>query len=192
VGAGREPGQPGHGSEGAGGAPAHPAVAEGLTTYYQFRLLFRLPISFGHFLVRFVGNVTQKVIGSHLALAAVAVAWESSVQWPSDVEIRLFPRSVEADGGGGGFAWHRDTTVVSNATAVPGTKAFWRRGTSLLWPGAGVGADRGQPMDFAPSRDSLMMSAWPACWAVSVAMCSSVRRADQRAPGLFHGAGGSG
>src|SRR5580658_10249937 len=31
-------------------------------TSYQFLLFFRLSISFGHFLARFVGNVTQKLI----------------------------------------------------------------------------------------------------------------------------------
>ena len=68
------------------------------------------------------------------------------------------------------------------------------------WPAAGhkpaagncSGRGAGQPIDLAPSSDSRMMSACPACWAVSVAMCSSVRRADQRSPGGFHGAGGSG
>jgi hypothetical protein len=47
-------------------------------------------------------------------------------------------------------------------------------------------------MDLAPSRDSRMMSAWPACWAVSAITCSSTRRADQRARGSNQGAGGSG
>ena len=44
-----------------------------------------------------------------------------------------------------------------------------------------------QPMDFWPSRVSRMMSAWPACWAVSAMMCMNTRRADQRAPGSNHG-----
>jgi len=51
---------------------------------------------------------------------------------------------------------------------------------------------RRYPMDLAPSRDSRMMSAWPACWAVSAITCSSTRRADQWAPGSNQGAGGSG
>lgn len=37
-----------------------------------------------------------------------------------------------------------------------------------------------------------MMSAWPACWAVSAMMCRSTRRTDQLAPGSNHGASGSG
>ena len=37
-----------------------------------------------------------------------------------------------------------------------------------------------------------MMSACPACWAVSAITCSSTRRADQRAPGGNQGASGSG
>ena len=47
-------------------------------------------------------------------------------------------------------------------------------------------------MVFWPSMVSRMMSAWPACWAVSAMMCRSTRRADQRAPGSNHGASGSG
>jgi len=49
-----------------------------------------------------------------------------------------------------------------------------------------------QPMDLAPSRDSRMMSAWPACCAVSAMMCRSTRRADHRSPGANQGAFGSG
>ena len=52
--------------------------------------------------------------------------------------------------------------------------------------------DKAYPMVLAPSRDSRMMSAWPACWAVSAMMCSNAVRADQRAPGSNHGASGSG
>ena len=37
-----------------------------------------------------------------------------------------------------------------------------------------------------------MMSAWPACWAVSARMCSKTRRADQLAPGSNQGATGRG
>ena len=37
-------------------------------------------------------------------------------------------------------------------------------------------------MVLAPSRDSRMMSAWPACWAVSAITCRSTRRADQPLP----------
>jgi hypothetical protein len=51
---------------------------------------------------------------------------------------------------------------------------------------------RGQPIVFAPSRASRMMSAWPACWAVSAMMWTSARRAVQRAPGGNQGASGSG
>ena len=48
------------------------------------------------------------------------------------------------------------------------------------------------PMLFAPSSDSRMMSACPACWAVSARTCSRTRRADHRAPGSNQGACGSG
>src|ERR1019366_8690914 len=48
------------------------------------------------------------------------------------------------------------------------------------------------PMDLAPSRDSQMMSAGTACWAVSAITCSSTRRAAQRAPCSNQGAPGSG
>jgi len=35
----------------------------------------------------------------------------------------------------------------------------------------------------APSSDFRMMSACPACWAISAIKCSSTRRADQRLSG---------
>ena len=44
-------------------------------------------------------------------------------------------------------------------------------------------------MDLAPSRASRMMSACPACWAVSATMCRNPRRAERVAPGANHGAG---
>ncbi len=59
-----------------------------------------------------------------------------------------------------------------------------------LCPPTAVTAGR-YPIDLAPSRDSRMMSAWPACWTVSAITCSSTRRADQRAPGSNQGAGGN-
>lgn len=48
-----------------------------------------------------------------------------------------------------------------------------------------------QPMLFWPSIVSRMMSAWPACWAVSAAMWRKTRRTDQKTPGGCHGAAGS-
>ena len=47
-------------------------------------------------------------------------------------------------------------------------------------------------MDLAPSSDSRMMSAWPACCAVSAMMCSRTWRADHCPPAGCHGALGSG
>src|SRR5579862_6233152 len=48
------------------------------------------------------------------------------------------------------------------------------------------------PIVFLPSSDSRMMSAWPACWAVSATRWSNTRRADHDVPGGNHGASGSG
>ena len=48
------------------------------------------------------------------------------------------------------------------------------------------------PIVLAPSMVSRMMSAWPACWAVSATMCTIVRRTLRTAPSANHGAGGSG
>ncbi len=49
-----------------------------------------------------------------------------------------------------------------------------------------------QPIVLAPSIVSRMMSAWPACCAVSATTCMRTRRADHDAPCSNHGASGSG
>ena len=65
-------------------------------------------------------------------------------------------------------------------------------------PGAGAdgpgGLRRfpGSAHGLGPSRVSRMMSAWPACCAVSAMMCRSTRRADHDSPGSNQGAFGSG
>jgi hypothetical protein len=105
--------------------------------------------------------------------------------WPAAARARLWPAAACAR------LWPAAGRVRSWSAAAR-ARLWPAAAREPLWSAGRVVRSGGQPMDFAPSRDSLMMSAWPACWAVSVAMCSSVRRADQRAPGSYHGAGGSG
>ncbi len=59
-------------------------------------------------------------------------------------------------------------------------------------PRAGDAPSAAQPIVFWPSIVSRMMSACPACWAVSATMCRNTRRAERVAPGANHGAVGSG
>jgi hypothetical protein len=103
---------------------------------------------------------------------------------PVSSRVHTFP-STSSHGLSSNTWWEIATMTTLLIVAIAGRtdRAFqrtWRRSLPLRYP-----------IDLAPSRDSRMMSAWPACCAVSAMMCKITRRADHRAPGSNHGLGGS-